>query len=148
VTIEILAKRRAERRVRRHGTTGARSTRSYRVSKSAPRDAKLTEPLTDTVSTAKDFRKRRRAMVRPDQGVRGRTAPARSSRNSRNFTEVLTTIGTSGDGRSRPYRAVVPRWQVGYTSTRHGTSGVTRPRSYRAVVPCPRPLHRQQEARF
>ena len=79
---------------------------------------------------------------------RGRTAPARSSRNSRNFTEVLTTIGTSGDGRSRPYRAVVPRWQVGYTSTRHGTSGVTRPRSYRAVVPCPRRLHRQQEARF
>ena len=55
MTIEILAKRRAERRVRRHGTTGARSTRSYRVSKSAPRDAKLTEPLTDTVSTAKDF---------------------------------------------------------------------------------------------
>ena len=88
ITEEILAERRTKCSVRRHGTTGRRSLRSYRMSKGA----ESPEGLTTIASTARGFGERRRATVRPDQGVRGRTVRSYRAREERPKSRNLQKV--------------------------------------------------------
>ena len=143
VTIEILAERRTKCRVRRHGTTGRRSLRSYRAVvphvEKRPEGCKINRRFNDHRLDRERFRgsvdeprydRTKGSAVVPC----GRTAPARSVQNSRNFTEGLTIIGID----RRRSRATVPCDRTMTPGRIHVDSTRYERNHPSAIVPCDR----------